>query len=296
MTFPEFGKRRRAGGLAARRPMPTVTDVAALAGVSVGTASKALNGRGQLRDETRERVLAAAEQLGFQPNALARGLLTGRTYTVGMLTTDSFGRFTIPIMLGVEDALGAGADVDAAVRRPRRPDPRAALRAHAARPPGRRHHRDRPPARPAPADRPTCRSRSSTPTRSSDAPDDLSIAPTTSRAPRWRSTTCCAPAGRRIAHITGPERHLSARRARPAPRDALAAAGRESRAASRCWASGARRWGRDGGEHPAPRRRPVRRGLLRQRPDRPRRGRRAARGRPRASPTTSRWSASTTGR
>src|SRR3954451_18453845 len=88
--------------------MPTVTDVAALAGVSVGTASKALNGRGQLRDSTRDRVLAAAEQLGFQPNALARGLLAGRSYTVGVLTTDSFGRFTIPIMLGVEDALGAG--------------------------------------------------------------------------------------------------------------------------------------------------------------------------------------------
>ena len=88
--------------------MPTVTDVAALAGVSVGTASKALNGRGQLRESTRDRVLAAAEQLGFQPNALARGLLAGRSYTVGVLTTDSFGRFTIPIMLGVEDALGAG--------------------------------------------------------------------------------------------------------------------------------------------------------------------------------------------
>src|SRR3954449_2557099 len=88
--------------------MPTVTDVAALAGVSVGTASKALNGRGQLRASTRDRVLAAAEELGFQPNALARGLLAGRSYTVGVLTTDSFGRFTIPIMLGVEDALGAG--------------------------------------------------------------------------------------------------------------------------------------------------------------------------------------------
>ena len=86
----------------------TIRDVAALAGVSVGTASKALNGRGKLRVETRERVVAAAEQLGFRPNTLARGLLSGRTFTVGLVTSDSFGRFSIPVMLGAEDALGAG--------------------------------------------------------------------------------------------------------------------------------------------------------------------------------------------
>jgi LacI family transcriptional regulator len=87
---------------------PTIADVAALAGVSIGTASKALNGRGQLRPETRDRVTAAAERLGFQPSPLARGLLSGRTYTVGLITADSFGRFTIPVMLGAEDALGQG--------------------------------------------------------------------------------------------------------------------------------------------------------------------------------------------
>ncbi|MCO6010958.1 LacI family transcriptional regulator [Actinoallomurus purpureus] len=89
------------------RPV-TISDVAALAGVSVGTASKALNGRGSLREETRQRVRAAAEQLGFQANAAARTLASGRTYTVGMITTDTIGRFSIPLMIGVEDALGAG--------------------------------------------------------------------------------------------------------------------------------------------------------------------------------------------
>ena len=39
---------------------------------------------------------------------LARGLLAGRTYTVGVIITDSFGRFSIPVMLGAEDALGVG--------------------------------------------------------------------------------------------------------------------------------------------------------------------------------------------
>ncbi len=93
-------------GRAARRV--TIRDVAAQAGVSIGTASKALNGQGKLRAETRDRVAAAARELGFAPNVLARGLLAGRTYTVGVITTDSFGRFSIPVMLGAEDALGAG--------------------------------------------------------------------------------------------------------------------------------------------------------------------------------------------
>jgi LacI family transcriptional regulator len=86
----------------------TISAVAALAGVSPGTASKALNGRGVLRPETRQRVRAAAETLGFVANAAARSLQAGRTYTVGMITTDSIGRFSIPLLIGAEDALGAG--------------------------------------------------------------------------------------------------------------------------------------------------------------------------------------------
>jgi len=86
----------------------TIRDVAESAGVSIGTASKALNGQGRLRAETRERVMRAAEELGFAPNALAQALLAGRSFTVGVITTDSFGRFSIPVMLGAEDALGTG--------------------------------------------------------------------------------------------------------------------------------------------------------------------------------------------
>ena len=86
----------------------TITDVARLAGVSPGTASKALNGRGGISADTADRVRQAADRLGYQPNALARGLLTGRSFTVGLITTDSFGRFSIPVMQGAEDALGPG--------------------------------------------------------------------------------------------------------------------------------------------------------------------------------------------
>lgn len=86
--------------------MVTLTDVARLAGVSVATASKALNGRDEVAPATRGRVLAAAEKLSFEPNALARGLISGRTRTIGLITDELGGRFAIPVLLGVENALG----------------------------------------------------------------------------------------------------------------------------------------------------------------------------------------------
>ena len=86
----------------------TLTDVAARAGVAMSTASKALNGRGRLRDETRQRVLDAARDLDFHPNLAAQSLLSGRSWTVGLITTDGIGRFSSPVLLGAEDALGAG--------------------------------------------------------------------------------------------------------------------------------------------------------------------------------------------
>jgi LacI family transcriptional regulator, galactose operon repressor len=93
----------------ARPRRSTLADVAKLAGVSPSTASKALNGRSHVRAETRDRVLEAARQLSFSPNSLARGLLAGRTGTVGLLTSDLEGRFVIPILMGAEDAFGEGA-------------------------------------------------------------------------------------------------------------------------------------------------------------------------------------------
>jgi LacI family transcriptional regulator len=85
----------------------TLSDVARRAGVSVATASKALNKRDEVAAETRRRVLRAAEELAFQPNGLARGLISGRSRTVGLLTDELGGRFAIPILLGVENALGS---------------------------------------------------------------------------------------------------------------------------------------------------------------------------------------------
>ena len=87
----------------------TLSDVATLAGVSIATASKALNGRDQVRASTRERVFAAAQSLNFTPNPFAKALNEKRTGTIGMLTSDLDNRFVLPVLLGAEDAFGAGS-------------------------------------------------------------------------------------------------------------------------------------------------------------------------------------------
>lgn len=82
-----------------------IYDVARLAGVSVATASKALNDTGRMTEQTRNRVKQAAAQLGFRPNAMARGLIQRRSFTIGLLTNDTYGRFTLPVMAGISEAL-----------------------------------------------------------------------------------------------------------------------------------------------------------------------------------------------
>lgn len=98
----------RTGTAAGASQRVRLDDVARLAGVSKGTASKALNNKADVNPETRHRVQQAAEKLAFRPSAIARNLFSGRTGTVGILTNDLEGRFVIPILAGAEDALGAG--------------------------------------------------------------------------------------------------------------------------------------------------------------------------------------------
>ena len=203
---------------------PTVRDVAARAGVSPGTVSKALNGTGQLRAATRDRVTAAAEELGFRPNHLAKSLLQGRTYTVGILTTDSFGRFTTPVMVGIEDALGAGRmstllcdgrgdplrerhyvqellnrRVDGLVVTGRRPDPRPSL--------GRL---------PIPVVYVLVQS---------EDPEDLSLSYDDVQGAALGTEHLTGAGRKRIAYVSGPERHWSTQRRREGVEQALTAAG-----------------------------------------------------------------------
>jgi LacI family transcriptional regulator len=65
--------------------MATLRDIAARTGVSISTASRALSNHEYVSDETRDRVLAAARELGYSPNAMARGLRRNQTRTIGLL-------------------------------------------------------------------------------------------------------------------------------------------------------------------------------------------------------------------
>ncbi|MBN9308022.1 LacI family DNA-binding transcriptional regulator [Devosia sp.] len=82
---------------------PTIRDVARIAGVSIGTASKALNANGRLKQETRDKVREVAREIGYRPNDMAQSLHRSRSMTVGIISTDSFGRFTLPIFQALEE-------------------------------------------------------------------------------------------------------------------------------------------------------------------------------------------------
>lgn len=83
----------------------TLRDVAEAAGVSVSTASRALNGQRRVGRELVERVRAAADAVGYQPNLAARSLRTSRTMDLGL----AFSRLDTPAALDLIDGLGAGA-------------------------------------------------------------------------------------------------------------------------------------------------------------------------------------------
>ncbi len=86
----------------------TLRDVAREAGVHASTASRALNPetRGVVSETTVHRVLEAARRLSYRPHAVARGLRTNRTMTVGMVVPDLENPLFPPIVRGVEAELG----------------------------------------------------------------------------------------------------------------------------------------------------------------------------------------------
>ena len=85
--------------------MPTIKDVARLAGVAVSTASMAINNHPRIAPETRLKVLAAARELNYQPNAMARSLKRRRTESIGLILTDISGPFYSELIKGVEDVV-----------------------------------------------------------------------------------------------------------------------------------------------------------------------------------------------
>lgn len=86
----------------------TIHDVAARAGISVATASRALSGQRGVREENRQRVLAAAEELSYEPNAVAAALRSRTTHTIGMLVPRVSNPFFATLVETVERQLQGG--------------------------------------------------------------------------------------------------------------------------------------------------------------------------------------------
>jgi DNA-binding LacI/PurR family transcriptional regulator len=87
----------------------TLADVAARAGVSLATASRALNGsvNRQVRKELQERVHRAARELDYSPNAQAQAMARGRTATLGLVVHDIADPYFSAIASGVIEAAAA---------------------------------------------------------------------------------------------------------------------------------------------------------------------------------------------
>jgi LacI family transcriptional regulator len=82
----------------------TIKDVARESGVNVSTVSRALNGEYGVHADTREMVAAVARRLGYRPNRVARGLVTGRSHTLALVVSDIRNHFFSEVARGAEDA------------------------------------------------------------------------------------------------------------------------------------------------------------------------------------------------
>ena len=82
-----------------------IKDVAKYAGVSTATVSHVINQTRFVSEETRQKVLAAIETLNYQPSAIARGLATNATQTIGLIIADVTNPFFTAVARGVEDEI-----------------------------------------------------------------------------------------------------------------------------------------------------------------------------------------------
>lgn len=89
----------------------TIREVARAAGVSITTVSRALNGYGDVGEDTRQRVIEIAARMNYRPSNVARSLVTKRTKTIGLLVSGIMSRagghhFVFEVMRGLNDRLG----------------------------------------------------------------------------------------------------------------------------------------------------------------------------------------------
>src|SRR5262245_8026924 len=86
--------------------VPTMHDVARLAGVSQSTVSRVLNQNSTsvpISEETRQKIQEAVKQLGYEPNMLARSLRTQRTQMIAVMIGDICNAFYHPIVRAIQD-------------------------------------------------------------------------------------------------------------------------------------------------------------------------------------------------
>ncbi|WP_134685923.1 catabolite control protein A [Brevibacillus migulae] len=81
----------------------TIYDVAREAGVSMATVSRVVNGNPNVKPTTRKKVMSAIERLGYRPNAVARGLASKKTTTVGVIIPDVSSMLYSELARGIED-------------------------------------------------------------------------------------------------------------------------------------------------------------------------------------------------
>ena len=225
---------------------PTIRDVARHAGVSIGTASKALNANGRLRQETRDKVIRVARELGYRPNDLAQSLHRNKSMTVGIISNDSFGRFTLPIVEALEDQL---AERGIAIFMCNATDDPARERQHLDQLLGKRidglvvtaRRADmRPAVGPLPPGLPVLYVYSQ-----ADDAGALSLVPDDEGGARLAVGHLVSLGRRRIAHITGPERFEAVRLRHRGYAAALSAAGIAEDPALYLSGSWSESWGRE---------------------------------------------------
>lgn len=85
--------------------MANIYEVAELAGVSLATVSRVINPGAKVSEKTRQRVLAAMQELGFQPNSIARSLATRSSNSVGVLVSELHGPFYGAMLSAIEETL-----------------------------------------------------------------------------------------------------------------------------------------------------------------------------------------------
>jgi LacI family transcriptional regulator len=80
----------------------TISDVAAASGVHISTVSRTFSAPNMVSEQTRGRVIAAAEELGYRPNRAARALITGKTHNIGLIVADIANPFFPPMIKAAE--------------------------------------------------------------------------------------------------------------------------------------------------------------------------------------------------